>query len=129
VVRPHFTILGADQTTRHIATTLFVVIRIKVSGAHFALPNTHLVNSTSSTVPHTWDPPPDDMEDFSDEKQGQANHQSRDGSSSHELSNEQPAIDESKLVMKIDLRILPILCLVYLMAFIDRYVAIMLTLE
>jgi hypothetical protein len=59
------------------------------------------------------------MEDFEDEKQGQANHQIRDGSSSHELSTE-PAINERKLVLKIDMRILPILCLVYLMAFIDR---------
>ena len=62
------------------------------------------------------------MKDIGDEKQGQANHQVRDGSSSHDLSTEQLAINEKNLVMKIDMRILPILCLVYLMAFIDRYV-------
>lgn len=36
-------------------------------------------------------------------------------------SVEQLTIDEKRLLLKIDLRILPILCVVYLMAFIDRY--------
>jgi sugar phosphate permease len=59
------------------------------------------------------------MDRLSNEKGNLADDQINEGSS-HDLSAEQPAIDERKLVLKIDLRILPILCIVYLMAFIDR---------
>jgi hypothetical protein len=60
------------------------------------------------------------MEHFNDEKVDEADQQGSEGSS-HELSADQLAINETRLVLKIDLKILPILCLVYLMAFIDRY--------
>lgn len=33
-------------------------------------------------------------------------------------------IDEGKLVLRVDLKVLPILCIVYLVAFIDRYVCL-----
>ncbi|KAF2831055.1 MFS general substrate transporter [Ophiobolus disseminans] len=59
------------------------------------------------------------MERFAIEKEGLGDHHVSEGSS-HELSAEHLAINERKLVLKIDLRILPILCIVYLMAFIDR---------
>jgi hypothetical protein len=64
------------------------------------------------------------MEHFGNEKGDQADHHVSEGSS-HDLSAEHPTIKERKLVLKIDLRILPILCVVYLMAFIDRYVALL----
>ena len=31
-----------------------------------------------------------------------------------------PAIDERKLIRKIDLRLVPVLCILYLLAFLDR---------
>jgi len=61
------------------------------------------------------------MEHFKNKKGDQADHVSEEGS--HDLSVQHPTINKRKLVLKIDLRILPILCVVYLMAFIDRYVA------
>jgi hypothetical protein len=48
------------------------------------------------------------------------NHVSEQSSRNEEA--EQLSISENTLLWKIDLRILPILCVVYLMAFIDRYV-------
>ena len=63
------------------------------------------------------------MEHFENEKGDHADHHVSE-ESSHDLSVEHPTITERKLVLKIDLRILPILCVVYLMAFIDRYVAL-----
>jgi hypothetical protein len=60
---------------------------------------------------------------FGNEERKQADGYASKGSS-HELSVEQPAINERKLLLKIDLRVLPILCVVYLMAFIERYVPI-----
>lgn len=46
--------------------------------------------------------------------------------SSHGHSSPQPLspINEKKLVLKVDLKILPILSIVYLVAFIDRYVCL-----
>jgi hypothetical protein len=41
--------------------------------------------------------------------------------SSHDEARDQMSINEKTLLWKIDLRILPIICVVYLMAFIDRY--------
>jgi len=78
------------------------------------------VNSTTSSVSQALDEP-DIMEQFGNEKGDQADHVSEEGS--HDLSVEHPTINERKLVLEIDLRILPILCIVYLMAFIDRCVA------
>ena len=55
------------------------------------------------------------------EKRATSNEALSEGSS-HEGSNEHfMAVNEKRLVLKMDLRILPILCIVYLMAFIDRY--------
>lgn len=34
-----------------------------------------------------------------------------------------PNIDERKLVRKIDFRLVPVLCILYLLAFLDRYVS------
>lgn len=31
-----------------------------------------------------------------------------------------PGVDESKIVRKIDIRVVPVLCLLYLLAFLDR---------
>ena len=31
-----------------------------------------------------------------------------------------PNIDESKVIRKVDMRVMPILCLLYLLAFLDR---------
>lgn len=63
------------------------------------------------------------MSDIAREKEDFADARVSDRSS-NELSADQLAVNERKLVMKMDLRILPVLCVVYLMAFIDRYVKI-----
>ncbi len=63
------------------------------------------------------------MSDIAREKEDFADGRVSDRSS-NELSADQLAVNERKLVMKMDLRILPVLCVVYLMAFIDRYVKI-----
>lgn len=62
------------------------------------------------------------MEHFGEEKSIKNDHQVSE-ESSHELRVKHPTINERRLVTKIDLKILPILCIVYLMAFIDRYAA------
>ena len=66
---------------------------------------------------------PEIMEHFSNEKNLDDYHVSE--GSSEEVPAEQSAINERRLVLKVDLRILPILCVVYLMAFIDRYIAVL----
>ena len=37
--------------------------------------------------------------------------------------NTESSINESRILRKIDLRVVPVLCILYLLAFLDRYVS------
>ncbi len=39
-----------------------------------------------------------------------------------DLSTQFPDVDERKLLRKIDMRLVPPICILYLLAFLDRYV-------
>ena len=41
-----------------------------------------------------------------------------------DLKTRFPNVDEAKLLRKIDIRVVPVLCIMYLLAFLDRYVLV-----
>ena len=52
------------------------------------------------------------------EKQGGYNEKNAVGN----YKTQFPDVNERKIMMKIDLRVIPVLCVLYLLAFLDRYV-------